>query len=150
MISGSGLLAVNASQTRRAELSEADSFIGATSCQGGFEEQRTGISIYHFVGTPLWPSIQWVVTSARNSPNEANEVAVCQRGLVFPVLEESSERVNDSTDFRKDIRVSFGKESISLAPLHLVTKTGGVRVWTHWIMRLTLATHAGECPFGVL
>lgn len=46
---------------------------------------------------------------------------MCQGGLVFPVFEKSSEGVDDSIDPRKDVGVSFRKESISLAPFDLGT-----------------------------
>ena len=127
---GSGLLDLNASQTRRAELSEPNSYwSGVLSRQ--FRKRRTGISIYHVVGAPLWHSVKWVSASARNSPNEAKEISMRQRSLVLAVFEEGSECVDDCADFRKDVRVSFRKKSISFAPFHLGTRTGQDMVSLH-------------------
>lgn len=76
MSPGSGLLDLKASQTRRAELSEGNSYWrGVLTRQ--FRQGRTGISIDQLVGTALWPSVKWVTASARNGANEADEVAMC-------------------------------------------------------------------------
>ena len=102
--SESGLLDMNASQTRRAEMSEANSYhIGAASCGGSYGQPPTGISIYHLVTTPVCCSVKWVATCACNGRNEAADIAMCQCGFVPAIFEESSERVDDSTDFGKDV-----------------------------------------------
>jgi hypothetical protein len=111
----------------------------------GFEcltDSKGGISIYHFVATALWHSVKWVSASARNSPDEANDVAMCQRRLVLPVFEESSERVYDSADLRKDVRVSFGKESVSPAPFHFGNPRRGVSLWS--FVRVSRGADAGH------
>lgn len=70
-----------------------------------------------------------VAAPARNSGKEAADMAMCQSGLVGAVFEKRSERVDDSTNFGKDVRVGFRKERVGLAPFDLVTTTGQEMEW---------------------